>query len=69
MSILEETTFINILAGTVIKTSGEVNAWGFDLDKNQITIKDPIKALGIYHATVEVAKNIKSDIKLYVIKG
>ncbi|MDC1159787.1 ABC transporter ATP-binding protein [Candidatus Pelagibacter sp.] len=29
-----KTTFINILAGTVIKTKGEVNVWGFDLDKN-----------------------------------
>ena len=26
--------FINILAGTVVKSSGEVNVWGFDLDKN-----------------------------------
>ena len=29
-----KTTFINILAGTVIKTSGLVNVWGFDLDSN-----------------------------------
>ena len=29
-----KTTFINILAGTVIKTAGQVNIWGFDLDKN-----------------------------------
>ena len=29
-----KTTFINILAGTVIKTAGQVNVWGFDLDKN-----------------------------------
>ena len=29
-----KTTFINILGGTVIKTSGEVNVQGFDLDKN-----------------------------------
>jgi len=29
-----KTTFINILAGTVIKSEGQVNVWGFDLDKN-----------------------------------
>jgi ABC-2 type transport system ATP-binding protein len=29
-----KTTFINILAGTVIKSAGEVNVWGFDLDKD-----------------------------------
>jgi len=29
-----KTTFINILAGTVIKTEGQVNVWGFDLDES-----------------------------------
>ena len=29
-----KTTFINILAGTVIKTDGTVNVWGYDLDDN-----------------------------------
>ncbi len=29
-----KTTFINILSGTVIKTRGSVNVWGFDMDKN-----------------------------------
>ena len=29
-----KTTFINILAGTVIKSAGKVNVWGFDLDEN-----------------------------------
>ena len=29
-----KTSFINILAGTVIKTTGKVNVWGFDLDAN-----------------------------------
>ncbi len=29
-----KSTFINILAGTVIKTSGEITVWGFDIDKN-----------------------------------
>ena len=29
-----KTTFLNILAGTVIKTGGKINVWGFDLDTN-----------------------------------
>ncbi|MDA9597681.1 ABC transporter ATP-binding protein [Candidatus Pelagibacter sp.] len=37
-----KTTFINILAGTVIKTSGEVNVWGFDLDKNSREVRASI---------------------------
>jgi ABC-2 type transport system ATP-binding protein len=37
-----KTTFINILAGTVIKTSGSVNVWGFDLDKNSRQVRASI---------------------------
>jgi len=29
-----KSTFINILGGSVIKSEGSVNVWGFDLDKN-----------------------------------
>ena len=29
-----KTSFLNILGGTVIKTKGKVNVWGFDIDKN-----------------------------------
>ena len=29
-----KTTFLSILGGTVIKTAGNINVWGFDLDKN-----------------------------------
>ena len=29
-----KTTLLSILGGTVIKTSGKVNVWGFDLDQN-----------------------------------
>ena len=34
-----KTTFISILGGTVTKTSGNINVWGFDLDKNPRQVK------------------------------
>ncbi len=37
-----KTTFINILSGTVIKTKGNVNVWGFDLDKNPRQVRASI---------------------------
>ena len=37
-----KSTFINILAGTTIKTSGEVEVWGFDLNKNPRQVRASI---------------------------
>ena len=37
-----KSTFINILAGTTIKTSGKVNVWGFDLDINPRQVRASI---------------------------
>ena len=37
-----KTSFLNILAGTVIKDSGNVNVWGFDLDKNPRQVRSSI---------------------------
>jgi len=37
-----KTTFLNILAGTVIKNSGNVNVWGYDLDKNPRQVRASI---------------------------
>jgi len=37
-----KTTFLSILAGTVAKTSGKINVWGFDLDKNSRQVRASI---------------------------
>ena len=37
-----KSTFINILAGTTIKSSGEVNVWGFNLDQNPRQVRASI---------------------------
>ena len=34
-----KSTFINILAGLTLKTSGKVLVWGFDLDKNPRSVR------------------------------
>lgn len=66
VNVGEEKMFGSI---TNLDVHKELTSKGYDLDKNQIIIDEPIKALGIYHAKVKIAKDITSDVKLYVIKG
>ena len=37
-----KTTFLNILGGTVTKTKGKVQVWGFDLDKNPRQVRGSV---------------------------
>ncbi len=37
-----KTTFLSILGGTVTKTMGKINVWGFDIDKNPRQVKASI---------------------------
>ena len=37
-----KSTVINILAGTVLKTSGYINVWGFDMDRNPRQVRASI---------------------------
>ena len=37
-----KTTFLSILGGTVQKTEGKVDVWGFDIDKNPRQVKASI---------------------------
>ena len=46
-----KSTFINILAGLTTKTSGEVNVWGFNLDKNPRQVR---ASLGIVPQEINV---------------
>ena len=46
-----KSTFINILAGLTTKSSGEVNVWGFNLDKNPRQVR---ASLGIVPQEINV---------------
>ncbi|MFC1554627.1 50S ribosomal protein L9 [candidate division KSB1 bacterium] len=42
---------------------------GYDIDKKNISIDEPVKALGIYPVTIKLHSNVESKIKLWVVKG
>ena len=46
-----KSTFINILSGITTKTSGDVNVWGFNLDKNPRQVR---ASLGIVPQEINV---------------
>jgi large subunit ribosomal protein L9 len=41
---------------------------GFEVDKRQIQLKDPVKALGEYPVTVKVFRDVTAEIKVHVDK-
>ena len=41
---------------------------GILLDKNAIILDESIKALGIYHISIKLDSDLKTEIKIYVIK-
>jgi large subunit ribosomal protein L9 len=45
-----------------------LKAQGFEVDKRQIQLKDPVKALGEYPVTVKVFRDIIAEIKIHVDK-
>jgi large subunit ribosomal protein L9 len=45
-----------------------LKAQGFEVDKRQIQLKDPVKALGEYPVTVKVFRDVTAEIKVHVDK-
>jgi large subunit ribosomal protein L9 len=41
---------------------------GYEIDKRDILLEEPLKALGIYNVPVKVASEIKAEVKVWVIK-
>mgnify|MGYP000911921816 FL=1 len=46
-----------------------ISDMGIDVDRQSIDLSEPIKALGIYDVTVNISKELKVDIKVYVIQA
>lgn len=41
---------------------------GYEIDKRDIQLEEPLKALGIYNVPVKIASEIKAEVKVWVIK-
>jgi large subunit ribosomal protein L9 len=46
----------------------QLEAQGFHIEKRQIDLHDPIKALGVYKVPVRLHAEVKAEIKVWVIK-
>ena len=53
---------------TTADIADRLKAQGFEVDKRQIQLKDPVKALGEYPVTVKVFRDITAEIKIHVDK-
>ena len=41
---------------------------GITVDKRMIELENPLKALGVYTVPVKVARDVKADLKVWVVK-
>ena len=59
------------LFGSVTATdiAQQLEAQGFHVEKRQIDLHEPIKALGVYRVPVRLHAEVKPEIRVWVIKG
>ena len=45
-----------------------LEAQGYDVDKKNILLGEPIKAIGVYKVTVKIYEDINAELKVWVVK-
>lgn len=62
----EEKLFGSVTTADIVQ---QLHAQGFDMiEKRQIDLHDPIKALGVYKVPVRLHADVKPEIRVWVIK-
>ena len=57
--------FGSVTAGDI---ADQLHAQGYQIEKRQIDLHEPIKALGVYRVPVRLHADVKPEIKVWVIK-
>lgn len=53
---------------TAADISSQLEAQGFHLEKRQIDLHEPIKALGVYRVPIRLHADVKPEVRVWVIK-
>jgi large subunit ribosomal protein L9 len=53
---------------TAADVAHQLEAQGFKLERRQIELLEPIKALGVYRVAIRLHADVKPEIKVWVIK-
>jgi len=54
---------------TTADIAAQLEAQGIHVEKRQIDLHEPIKALGVYKVGIRLHADVKPEIKVWVIKG
>ena len=54
---------------TTADIAEQLTAQGFDIEKRQIDLTEPIKSLGVFRVPIRLHPEVKPEIKVWVIKG
>jgi large subunit ribosomal protein L9 len=56
-------------AVTSLEIAQQLKEKGYEIDKRQITLEEPIKSLGIFEIPIKLHSEITTSVKLWVIKA
>jgi large subunit ribosomal protein L9 len=62
----EEKLFGSVTAADIAQ---QLQAQGFEIEKRQVDLHDPIKTLGVYRVPVKLHADVKPEVRVWVIKG
>lgn len=53
---------------TTADVADRLKAEGFSIDKKQVELDEPLKALGVYKVAVRLHHDVKPDVRIWVVK-
>lgn len=62
----EDKLFGSVTAADIAQ---QLHAQGFEIEKRQVDLHEPIKSLGVYRIPIKLHVDVKPEVRVWVIKG